>query len=244
MCASLQLRGVELCTAAELADWAFLGYTVHPYQMRKIDLVFRQDEQFTLGDARARERLMCFEVDHTMPALRSSMAKADPWLKRITRCSLLGNSMDRLSLAPLVAALAVECKSLSRLPTVEEIRSGAAADLRVTKEPLIRHSARRRRQLEDDENLIWWFMGQSDHCGSDVRFTSRKLMKPSRGIRTSIDHRLWKWEAKPQFEWMNKNDLHSYRVSVAVVAYIWHELKRKLAREMHALHGNGEGHRP
>lgn len=31
MCASLQLRGVELCTAAELADWAFWGYTVHPY---------------------------------------------------------------------------------------------------------------------------------------------------------------------------------------------------------------------
>ena len=48
-------------------------------------------------------------------------------------------------------------------------------------------------------------MGQSDHRGSDVRLTTGELMKPSRVTRTSIDHRLWKWEAQLSFEWKNKN---------------------------------------
>ena len=50
----LQPRGIELCTAAELTEWARLGYIVPPYQLREINLVLRPDGNFTLTDAKER----------------------------------------------------------------------------------------------------------------------------------------------------------------------------------------------
>lgn len=157
--------------------WERYHFAASPYQFVDANCILGLDDELRMATPREREALLGFARHHTLPALKSGEAKADPTRELGVRLSLLGNSWSIPSTSFLLSRVLKEWGYLSRCPSVQEVVERDTAKL-ITQTGGVPYASPvplRTRAFTLGQRLVVKIMAGADHHGSDVRTHTGEL---------------------------------------------------------------------
>ena len=149
---------------------------------------------------------MFFPKNYTVAATASSLEKTNPQAMFDARASLLGNTMEILTMSWVLFRLAVKLGYLHQTPTMSEIAHGEVWKYHVVSGPVSQKSRVLKKYLKPENQMVWWVMSHADNRGSDVRLDAGTLLRPDRIQRTSINSAHWIWKSQLSFRWRRRAD--------------------------------------
>jgi len=178
-------------------------------------MILERTGKLRLPSARENVLLLGFPLGHISAATKSLLVKTNPREDYAIKSSLLGGSYNVFMVAWVLSQTFHKWGYLSRIPTLGELRSGAARELACdcAFQPQL-EIARRLDALSDEQRMTLLLLSCTDGRGSDVRLSSEELQRPNRVPRTPVDPRHWRWsrlfawDFKP-FEHINILELRS-----------------------------------
>ena len=183
--------GVESCDRETLMRWKDNCFRFPPYQYKLENIVYCPRRGFRVLSATEREVMMFFPKNYTVAATASSLEKTNPQAMFDARASLLGNTMEILTMSWVLSRLAVKLGYLHQTPTMSEIAHGEVWKYHVVSGPVSQKSRVLKKYLKPENQMVWWVMFHADNRGSDVRLDAGTLLRPDRIQRTSINSAHW-----------------------------------------------------
>ena len=221
-------HGLDRCLPHELERWQRYHWAASPYQFVDANCLQGPDGILRMATARERELVMGFERDHTLPALKSGEAKAEPTRELGVRLSMVGNSWAVPSTAFLLSRLLAEWGLLTRCPTIREVVERDTAKLVAQSGgvPFFSPVPSRSRGFTLAQRLVLKIVSGADHRGSDVRTHTGELQRPNVHPRQEIATNLWHWRTCISFQWRQRGGhINFYEVRAALLA-----LERRLSK--------------
>lgn len=189
-------RGLARCDAETRQRWK---EAMAPYFFARENLILRRDGARILPSVSERELLMGYPRHYAVAALSSTKRK-DSSLNFHTRTSLLGDSFNTYKVARLLGSLMFTWGFITKVPTVTELRSGAAREFgKRCPAPIV--AFRQNQEWSEMQQFNYLLFTRADARGSDVRLSTGEFHAPNKIRRMAADHRWWRWRSGRGWPW-------------------------------------------